>query len=855
MGVSATPVIGICRSINTKSCENLLLYKNLVNEEFEVEENDYPDSSWAQIVGDFPHGDLDNGFGNKSNVNIRGATTFIVDAKEYLLFGTGNVNKSFSISSSAPPSQEAAIISVGLSRLQLILRMVVTIIDRQFKQLSGTGCELWCYHVHSGWQQSVGNRSDALIEGGFNNSNNTELTLLIPYRPSESAVTYLYAGTWNQREGCELWRTTDPINGEWEPLIHKKGTGTNSSGFGNPNNTAAYSAAVFDGWLYIGTMNWWNGCEIWRTNGNVWQRVIGGKASLSGLSYGFGDDDKGFERDIYAWEMQVYNDSQGEQLYVGTFNIAGCELWRTRNATTWECLIGENGVLKRGFNEQETQLSTHNYGIRRMVVFNNSLYLGSASTPSFTLQYNKKHPAIPLIDRTKSLEGNLGQGFSVWRYNGAGLTRIVGGHGTKNCCNGFGDKTNAYVWSLHKYDDRLFAGTMNPGTCCINVTMVRIPFSKLNVTIKLENQKSKITDSGGCEIWYTKDGEDWHQIVGDEVNQRYADWPGNGFDDENNTGARAMVNYQDSLYIGVTNDVDGCEIWRFDGSNYPDNSDNEVKQMNITFKSGNYELYGEIYYPANETRKYPGIVFCEGLPAYVSAYSWIPNALAKQGYVVIIYDPPGLGRSEGIFPRIGFSFPRLNFYFRFGSYFETPIHYFKREWVSAVSDALTYLLDESPVKHLIDNTSIGLIGHSLGGITTTEAAAEDKQFDAIVALSHGNPLAVKKIDVPIQFQCGDFDRGLYSIPITRRCYMRANIPKELIVIQRGTHFGFTTAFRSLCPCPSWQKEVILRYAIGWFDYFLKNKEDALETITTGTDHLSKFIRSRYNFGDGDHILE
>ncbi|UCD13307.1 MAG: hypothetical protein JSW60_07045, partial [Thermoplasmatales archaeon] len=37
------------------------------------------------------------------------------------------------------------------------------------------------------------------------------------------------------------------------------------------------------------------------------------------------------------------------------------------------------------------------------------------------------------------------------------------------------------------------------------------------------------------------------------------------------------------------------------------------KQINITFESCNYTLYGEIYYPSNDTEIYPGIVFCEGM--------------------------------------------------------------------------------------------------------------------------------------------------------------------------------------------------------------------------------------------------
>jgi dienelactone hydrolase len=281
----------------------------------------------------------------------------------------------------------------------------------------------------------------------------------------------------------------------------------------------------------------------------------------------------------------------------------------------------------------------------------------------------------------------------------------------------------------------------------------------------------------------------------------------------------------------------------------------DVEKINVTFESNNYTLYGEIYYSSNETGSFPGIVFCEGLAGYVNIYSWMPEALAKQGYVVLIFDFPGQGKSEGIFGNRSFSIPFLNLYLRFGAFIETGFHYMMDDWVKATMDAVTYLTEESPVKNLIDNKTLGLIGHSLGGLTVTETAAVDKRIDAVVALSQGNIADVEKIDVPIQFQAGCFDFSTYSIPITYLSYKRANAPKELITIQFGTHIGFTTAFAKFCLCPRWQKEISLRYAIGWFDYFLKNKTGAYEKITTSTDHLSKIIRSRYNFGDGEHILK
>lgn len=278
-----------------------------------------------------------------------------------------------------------------------------------------------------------------------------------------------------------------------------------------------------------------------------------------------------------------------------------------------------------------------------------------------------------------------------------------------------------------------------------------------------------------------------------------------------------------------------------------------IETIPITFESSNYTLYGEIYYPYEQSGTYPGIVFCEGFAGYIEAYNWLPKALAEQGYVVLLYDYPGQGRSEGIFGNRNISIPSLNFYFRYSVLFEVPLHYRRDELVIATMDAVTYLTEESPVRNLVDTTSIGLIGHSLGSFTVTETAAVDRRIDAVVALSQGNIRDAEKIDVPIQFQAGCFD-STWSIPIASLCYKNANPPKELITIQYGTHIGFTAAFGRYCLCPQWQKEICLYYALGWFDYFLKDKPEAYEKITTGSNHLSKVIRSRYNFGEGEHFL-
>ncbi len=277
-----------------------------------------------------------------------------------------------------------------------------------------------------------------------------------------------------------------------------------------------------------------------------------------------------------------------------------------------------------------------------------------------------------------------------------------------------------------------------------------------------------------------------------------------------------------------------------------------IEMINITFESNNFTLFGEIFYPS-EPGLYPGIVFCEGLAGYAEAYDWIPKAIAEQGYVTLFFDFPGQGRSEGILGTRNFSIPSLNFYLRYSAFLESGFHYFGDDLVKATMDAVTYLTNESPVRNQVDKEKLGLIGHSMGGFTVTETAAFDKRIAAVVALSQGNIIHTKEIPVPVQYQSGCFDITC-SIPITYYCYQKLDTPKEMITIQGGTHVGFTAAFGNYCLCPPWQKEICLRYAIGWFDYFLKNKPEAYEKITTGTDHLSKIIRSRYNFGDGEHFL-
>ena len=250
------------------------------------------------------------------------------------------------------------------------------------------------------------------------------------------------------------------------------------------------------------------------------------------------------------------------------------------------------------------------------------------------------------------------------------------------------------------------------------------------------------------------------------------------------------------------------------------------------------------------------MVVCEGTAGYTSMYAWLPRAIAADGYVAFLFDFPGQGKSQGLHPIHGIYFPWLNLYLRVGSFHESTIHYLNGDCVQATKDAISYLVNESPVAPLVDGSRIGLIGHSLGGLVVTETASQDPRVKAVIALSHATPNAVRNISVPVQFQGGSFevDPSSKSIPILLTSYQDAHAPKELVFIAGGTHLGFTTVLDHLYTSPVWQKPCCLRYALGWFDWFLKGDAQAYSVITSGDARIASVLRSRYNFGDGDCFL-
>ncbi|RZB29416.1 MAG: hypothetical protein AEth_01233 [Candidatus Argoarchaeum ethanivorans] len=219
-----------------------------------------------------------------------------------------------------------------------------------------------------------------------------ELIRFDPLTDGEN-IEYLYAGTWNISDtqlaqmllgdvsylvGCQVWRTNGTVDPSESPrLIWEK---VMDGGFGDPQNGGITSSTVFDNALYMGTGNLADQAEVWRTTDGIdWEPVTTTGFLESG---GFGT--------VYMWRMVVYKD----RLVVGTFNpTLGGQVWGSTSGHphTFEQVNvnGMNGERKLpAFNFGGfTIYGIDQYGIRSFAVFNDSLYLGTASWGDWVDRY------------------------------------------------------------------------------------------------------------------------------------------------------------------------------------------------------------------------------------------------------------------------------------------------------------------------------------------------------------------------------------------------------------------------------------------------------------------------------------
>ena len=449
--------------------------------------------NWTQIGED--------GFGNIENVGVRGIEIF----DDNVVIGTASFSNESGIVIGKPAPLKKFIFEYSKN-------------GSASDNFKSNGCEIWAYNGTS-LRPIVG--QDGVMEKGFGNKNNSEIGFLIKFG------NYLYTGTRNYEQGCEIWRTSN-LDSEWQCV--------SDSGFGNTKNSWAMEACIFKNYLYIGTYNIDEGTEIYRTNDGInWTQIVGKNSTIEN---GFGT-----KNNFYTWSMCVYNDD----LYVGTDYIGkgkyGGELWRSTNGVDWTPIISD---VEGALYPIDFHISPgYHGGLRNMVVYKDELYLGFVTTDtpfSLGLKNFKRikfsfHLALQSLNffRVKRTVG-----LEIFKFNDTtnDLKVVIGGYKRGVFGGGFGDDCNEYPWSMLVYNGSLYVGTSHVQS--YNIVLERGGFLKWTACIQ--------PPVGGGELW-KYDGTNCEQINTD------------GFGDQYNTGIREMIVYDGRLIAGLLNVKTGCELW------------------------------------------------------------------------------------------------------------------------------------------------------------------------------------------------------------------------------------------------------------------------------------------------------
>lgn len=306
---------------------------------------DGPDpGDWTQVN--------ENGFGDSANRKVTSMAVFSHGGQEYLYAGTGTEKgygaRLWRTKAEGGPPYNWENVADGLSNNDLSITSLAVFSHGGTEYLyAGTrstgGCRLW---RTAGTGDVPYTDWEPVNDDGFGNFHNQEVSSMT------AGGGYLYAGTANDA-GSEVWRSAGsgsvPYD-DWTRVntdgfgyhcrkcsslamfagslhagasgwVLRYGGGTNWSrvndyGFGDHDNVDVCSMLPLGGFLYAGTSNREDGCQVWKSVGaggppyTDWEKVNGG---------GFGS-----ANNMSASALSWHND----RLHAGTLNyMDGCEVW------------------------------------------------------------------------------------------------------------------------------------------------------------------------------------------------------------------------------------------------------------------------------------------------------------------------------------------------------------------------------------------------------------------------------------------------------------------------------------------------------------------------------------------------
>lgn len=236
--------------------------------------------------------------------------------------------------------------------------------------------------------------------------------------------------------------------------------------------------------------------------------------------------------------------------------------------------------------------------------------------------------------------------------------------------------------------------------------------------------------------------------------------------------------------------------------------------------------------PDEMSGKYPVILFSHGYGGCSVQSTFLTEALADHGYIVIAPDHAdslchhgNKGFRGALRRKITGEAKSVDHPFRKPTEWDDNSEINRRDDMRA---ALDFVLSDPATAPYADATTIGLSGHSLGGYTIMGLAGgwaswKMPNVKAVLALSpFADPYIVHQtvgqIDVPIMYQGGTKDRGV--TPSLKRegggAYDQARAPKYFVDFDGAGHFDFSNRGGAYF-------DAINAYALAFFDRYLKNQ--------------------------------
>lgn len=286
----------------------------------------------------------------------------------------------------------------------------------------------------------------------------------------------------------------------------------NINGFGDRRNSMVGSLDVLNGQMFAGT---WSGAEGY--GAQVWRTV----------------DGHGWSPMTPSWSVSNTSVFDAEpfttQLYVGTGNSSGGEIWRT-DGVSWE------QVMSGGFGDP------NNYAINALAVFSETIYGATSNTTSGTQIWRNPTGASGGWTRVDIT------GFSGPRMSADSVMDVYRDHlyiGFSR--NATGQNALAELWRTG--DGLTWTPVFTDGLAAKNTNVSGMAEFRGDLYLGLRN-----TTSGG-QVWRSSDGLSWHAVFTGGLGDLYNGRP------------YGLIVFNDSLYVVFSNLNTGAEVWRTtDGS-------------------------------------------------------------------------------------------------------------------------------------------------------------------------------------------------------------------------------------------------------------------------------------------------